>query len=82
MSRAVLRLSDGKAFTIVADGLSDANRYVDAVALNGRPLARSYLRDAEIRAGGELRFTMAAAPNTAWGRAKVARPFALSPYSG
>ena len=82
VSRAVLHLADGKRFTIVADGLSDANRYVGAVVLNGRPLARTYLRDAEIRAGGELRFTMAAVPNTRWGKAKNARPFAMSPYSG
>lgn len=80
--RAVLHLPDGKRFTIVAAGLSDANRYVGAVTLDGRPLARTYVRDAEIRAGGELRFTMAAAPNTRWGKAKTARPFAMSPYSG
>ena len=78
VSRAVLALPNGKRFTIIADGLSEANRYVAAVTLNGKPLARSFVRDAEIRAGGELRFTMAAVPNKAWGSAAGARPYSMS----
>ncbi|WP_022686277.1 GH92 family glycosyl hydrolase [Sphingomonas phyllosphaerae] len=78
VSRAQLRLPQGKAFTIVADGLSGTNRYVRAVTLNGKPLDRSYLRDAEIRAGGELRFAMADTPNRTWGTSRAARPFSIS----
>lgn len=78
VERAALTLPDGKRFTVVADGLSAANRYVTGVTLNGRPLTRSYLRDAEIRAGGELRFTMGAVPNRAWGTGRAARPFSMS----
>ena len=78
VDRAVLNPDSGKRFTVVADGLSAANRYVTGVALNGRALTRSYIRDAELRAGGELRFTMGAMPNKAWGNAKGARPFSMS----
>ena len=78
VSRAAMRLPNGKTFTIVADGLSEPNRYVRSVTLNGRALDRTFLRDAEIRAGGELRFVMEAKPNTAWGKAKAARPFSMS----
>ncbi len=78
VDRAVLKLPAGKRFAVVADGLSDTNRYVATVTLNGRPLTRSFVRDAEIRAGGELRFTMAATPNRKWGSAAAARPYSMS----
>ncbi len=78
VERAVLTLPEGKRFTMIADGLSATNRYVTAVSLNGRALTRSYIRDAELRAGGELRFTMGAVPNKAWGSGKDARPFSMS----
>ncbi len=78
VTRAVLDLGGGKRFTVVADGLSAANRYVTGVTLNGRALTRSYIRDAELRAGGELRFTMGTVPNKAWGSGKDARPFSMS----
>ncbi|RYE04004.1 MAG: glycoside hydrolase family 92 protein [Sphingomonadales bacterium] len=80
LDKAVLNLPNGKRFAIVADGLSDANPYVGAVTLNGKPLARSYLRHEEIAAGGELRFTMRATPNRKWATGKAARPFSMSPY--
>ncbi len=78
VNRAALTLPNGKRFTIVADGLSDANRYVGRVTLNGRPLERSYLRHDELTAGGELRFTMQATPNKAWATAPGARPYSMS----
>ncbi|EZP57394.1 Alpha-1,2-mannosidase family protein [Sphingomonas sp. RIT328] len=78
VDRAVMRLPDGKSFTVVADGLSPTNRYVAAVTLNGKALTRSFLRDAELRAGGELRFRMAATPDRSWGRSRAARPYSLS----
>ncbi|WP_137896919.1 GH92 family glycosyl hydrolase [Sphingomonas sp. 2SG] len=78
VDRATLNLPDGKSFVVVADGLSTTNRYIAAVTLNGVPLARSYLRDAELRAGGELRFTMAAVPNKGWATGRAARPFSMT----
>jgi putative alpha-1,2-mannosidase len=80
VDRAVLNLPNGKHFSIVADGLSEATPYVAKVTLDGRPLTRSYITDAEVRAGGELRFTMGAVPNKGWGASPAARPFAMSPY--
>jgi predicted alpha-1,2-mannosidase len=78
--RAMLNLPNGKRFTVLADGLSDTNRYIGKVTLNGRPLDRSYIRHAEIMAGGELRFTMQATPNTRWATARTSRPYAMSAY--
>lgn len=78
VDRAVLNLPGGKRFTVETVGLSDANRYVGKVELNGKPLTRSWISDAEIRSGGTLRFTMQAKPDTAWGKAAGARPYSLS----
>ena len=75
---ATLHLPDGKQFRIVADNLSDANRYVGKVTLNGKPLDRSYLRHEEIMAGGELHFVMSATPNKAWATGPQARPYSQS----
>ena len=78
VERATLNLPDGKRFTVIADGLSATNRYVAGATLNGAALERSYIRDEEVRAGGELRFTMSASPNKLWGSGEAARPFSMS----
>lgn len=78
LSQATLALPSGKQFAIRTDNLSDANPYIRSVTLNGTPLTRSYLRDDEIRQGGELRFVMGAQPNKAWGKGAKARPFSSS----
>jgi len=82
VNRAVLNLPNGKRFTIVADAMSETNRYVGKVTLNGKPLTRSVLTHAEIMAGGALRFTMQATPNTTWATATGDRPFSISGYGG
>jgi predicted alpha-1,2-mannosidase len=78
VERAALRLPNGKRFTIVAEGLSDAHPYVGKVFLNDRPLPRSYIRHEEIMAGGELRFVMQAKPNPSWASAPRDRPYSSS----
>jgi predicted alpha-1,2-mannosidase len=78
VSHATLNLANGKRFTIDAEGLSDQNRYVESITLNGAPLTHSYLLDSEIRAGGALRFVMGATPNMTWGTSREARPFSMS----
>ncbi|WP_380878969.1 sugar hydrolase [Sphingomonas sp. DBB INV C78] len=78
VDRAVLTLPSGKRFSVIADGLSDANSYVGRVTLNGKPLDRVYLRHEELLAGGELRFTMRATPDRTWGTSRAARPFSMS----
>jgi predicted alpha-1,2-mannosidase len=80
LDHAALNLPNGRRFTIVAEGLSDANRYIGSVTLNGKPLARGYIRHDEIEAGGELRFIMQATPNKTWATAKRDRPYSMSSY--
>ncbi len=80
VDRAVMRLPNGKSFTVTTDGLSEAHPYVGAVTLNGKPLTRSFIRHEEILAGGELHFVMQATPNKAWASGVKDRPFSMSPY--
>jgi predicted alpha-1,2-mannosidase len=78
--RIALNLPNGRQFTIRADGLGDANRYVGSVTLNGKPLQRGFIRHADIVAGGELRFLMSATPNRTWATARSDRPYSMTEY--
>jgi len=78
--RIALNLPNGKRFVVQADGLSNDNRYVGQVLLNGRPLQRGFIRHEDIMAGGELRFVMSNTPNKTWATAKAARPFSMTGY--
>jgi predicted alpha-1,2-mannosidase len=78
VSRATLNLPNGRRFTVTAEGLSDENRYVQSVTLNGAPLARSYILDREIREGGALGFVMGAAPNRRWATVRNERPYSMN----
>jgi predicted alpha-1,2-mannosidase len=80
VDKAVLNLPNAKRFTIRAEGLSAANAYVGSVTLNGKPLARTFLRHEDITAGGELVFRMQAAPNKDWGRERSSRPYSQTGY--
>ena len=80
LDKATLNLPNGKRFTVRAENLSSTNGYVGRVTLNGKPLARTFLRHQDIMAGGELVFTMQATPNKDWGTAKDARPYTQTAY--
>jgi predicted alpha-1,2-mannosidase len=65
--RAVMRLSNGKDFTVTAEHLSDRNIYVQAVRLNGRDWNSPFLPYRELKNGGMIVFTMGPQPNRNWG---------------
>lgn len=72
--RIEINLSDTKTFTIIADGVSDENIYIESVSLNGESLERSYISHKEIMEGGELIFEMGSAPNKNWAIKTEHRP--------
>ena len=78
VKRATLSLPNGRRLTVIADGMDDRHPYVGKVVLNGTPVTRAYLRHDEIMAGGELRFTMQAAPNRTWAAQPADRPYSSS----
>ncbi len=56
--KANIQLENGKSFSITANNLSDANKYIASAILNGKKLDRSYITHEEIMKGGELSFEM------------------------
>ena len=49
---------EGKTFTVIAKNLSEKNKYVKSVALNGRAITDWRIRHADIVSGGTLVFEM------------------------
>jgi hypothetical protein len=58
LEKATLQLENGKAFTVIAEGVSENNHYIQSVLLNDKPLERTFLYHDEIIAGGTLEFIM------------------------
>ena len=54
----VLHLADGKTFTIKAEGLSEANKYVKSITLNGEPYTKIFISHADIVKGGTVCYQM------------------------
>jgi putative alpha-1,2-mannosidase len=64
-----IRLGSGEVLRVVAENLDSEhiNRYVQSATLNGKPLATSWFRHAQIKHGGLLRLRMGSAPSD-WGK--------------
>ncbi|SEW56385.1 GH92 family glycosyl hydrolase [Chitinophaga arvensicola] len=55
-------VTNNKTFTMKAIGLSDKNRYIQSVKLNGKDYTKLFIHHKDIMEGGSLEFTMGAAP--------------------
>ena len=73
-----LQLENGRTFEIKAPGVSDTNRYVKQVRLNGKPYTRTYITHADLMAGGTLEFIMDNKPNKKHGLADEDKPYSLT----
>jgi len=73
-----LQLANGKRFRVVANDLSNKNRFINSVTLNGKPLERSFITHNEIISGGELIFELSDKPNKNWARETDQRPPSMS----
>lgn len=67
LKETTLHLQDGKRLVIRAIGLSDKNRYVQSVYLNGKEYRYSAIRHKELMSGGELLLKMSSRPG-GWGK--------------
>jgi putative alpha-1,2-mannosidase len=59
---AILKLENGKTFTIEANNQSDKNIYVEKILVNGKQINRNYITHAEIMNGGKITFYMSDKP--------------------
>lgn len=73
-----INLNDGKYLEINAPKVSDKNRYVKSVKLNGKVYNKMYITHADIMNGGVLEFEMASVPNKKRGLAADTKPYSLS----
>jgi predicted alpha-1,2-mannosidase len=69
--QAVMHLSNGKSFSMKAEGLSDENIYVQTVRVNGRNWNSPFLPYRELKNGGSIVFTMGPQPSQ-WGVSGIA----------
>ncbi|MDR1526698.1 MAG: GH92 family glycosyl hydrolase [Dysgonamonadaceae bacterium] len=53
-----LKLANGKTFTVVAHQLSEANKYVQSIRLNGKEITNAIITHKQIEDGGRLVFEM------------------------
>ncbi|MFA4948727.1 MAG: GH92 family glycosyl hydrolase [Candidatus Krumholzibacteriia bacterium] len=62
VKKAVMNLSSGKTFTMIAEKLSDRNVYIQSVVLNGKSWNVPFLPYDELKNGGRIVFTMGPKP--------------------
>ena len=53
-----INLPSGKKFRIIARNLSEENKYVENIKLNGKPYEKDYISHQDILKGGELTFEL------------------------
>jgi predicted alpha-1,2-mannosidase len=75
---AVLHLENGRTVTIRAPGNSDARRYVKALRIDGKTVARNWIGHEELMRGARLDFEMSAAPNLQRGAREEDAPYSFS----
>ena len=80
-NKSVIRMGNGKEFTIIANHVSARNKYIQSAQLNGQPLERSWFRHSEIVDGGILILEMGGRPNFKWGSAPEYAPPSMSSES-
>ncbi|MBQ0062030.1 MAG: GH92 family glycosyl hydrolase [Bacteroidales bacterium] len=73
-----LHLPNGKHFEIKAPLVSDTNRYVKSVKLNGVTVNSLYLTHDQLMNGGTLEFQMSSKPNKARGLKTADKPYSMS----
>ena len=81
MDRADIQVTGGATFTITAQNVSAANKYIQSAMLNGAPLERPWITYQDLMKGGTLEFIMGDKPNTGWGSANTATPPSMT-YQG
>lgn len=77
-NKTTVNLENGKQFTIIANGNSKENVYIQSAMLNGKPYTRNYIRHEDLLKGGTLIFEMGPKPNTSRGLLAEDKPFSLT----
>ena len=76
-AKRIIRLGNGKLFTILANHVSSRNKYVQSAQLNGKPLIGAWFLHSAVANGGTLVLEMGDRPNILWGSAPEDAPPSL-----
>ena len=71
-------LENGHTIEIKAPGVSDRNRFIRGVKLNGKPYTKSYITHADLTAGCTLEFEMSDHPDKKRGLAAADKPYSMT----
>jgi len=71
-------LSNGKHIVIKAPKVSDKNRYVQSVKINGKPYSKLYVTHKMLTDGCEIEFVMSSKPNKKRGLAMSDKPYSMT----
>ncbi len=77
-AKSVIRLGNGKTFNVIANHVSDRNKYIQSAQLNGKTLKKAWFEHADISNGGTLILEMTDKPNLEWGSAPEDAPPSMS----
>ena len=73
-----VHMGSGNFLEIKAPTVSDKNRYIRAVRLNGKPVTHAYLTYKELMDGGVLEFDMGSKPNKKLFQTPDSKPYSMS----
>jgi predicted alpha-1,2-mannosidase len=77
-AKSIVRLGNGKLFTVLADRVSARNKYIQSAQLNGKTWSKAWFPHEEIANGGSLVLEMGDKPNFTWGSAPADAPPSMS----
>ncbi|MCH4147580.1 MAG: GH92 family glycosyl hydrolase [Prevotella sp.] len=78
LSYMKVTLPNGKTVTIKAPKVSEKNRYVESVKLNGKPYSKLYITHKDLTDGCTIEFNMGSKPNLKRGLAADDKPYSMS----
>lgn len=73
-----INLPNGKTVTIKAPGVSDRNRYIRNVRVNGRPYTKLYFTHDQLVNGATIEFDMTSKPNKSRGLKATDKPYSMT----
>ncbi len=72
-------LENGRTIEVKAPKVSDKNRYIRSVRINGQPYSKLYVTHSQLTEGSVIEFDMASKPNKKRGLDAADKPYSLTP---
>ena len=73
-----INLENGKSITIKAPNVSDKNRYIQTVKVNGKPYTKLYFTHNLLTSGATIEYVMGSKPNKKRGLATSDKPYSMT----